>query len=251
MSPSLVTIAAMALTDNQRAQIIEVFEKFVAQRAKNLSKLKLDDLKFNVVALRASAKMLDFTTAIDLLRYRVAQHVERGSVTAMGTALQRVAKIIAGSGSGVAGADIEVVKGGRRYFVQVKSGPDTANKDIAQNIATLLNSARARNPEAACVLGVCYARPDQISGIAKQELQSRGVALKVGREFWEFISGDPDCMAELLELARDAAERVSAETKFADDVEAKVQELATEFDAKYGSDLTDAAVWEKFLADNS
>lgn len=241
----------MALSDEQRREILDIFEKFVAQRAKNLSKLKLDDLKFNVVALRASAKMLDFETAVDLLRYRVAQHVERGSVTAMGTALQKVAKIIAGAGSGVEGADIEVVKGGHRYFVQIKSGPDTANKDIAQNIATLLNSARLRDPEASCVLGVCYARPDQISGIAKGELQSRGVALKVGREFWEFISGDTDCMAEIMELAREGADRVSAKTKFADDVEAKVQELAANFDAKHGSDLSDAEVWEKFLTDNS
>jgi hypothetical protein len=74
----------MALSDDQREQVIEVFERFVAQRAKNLSKLTLDDLKFNVVALRASAKMLDLTKAVDLLRYRLAQHVERGSVTAMG-----------------------------------------------------------------------------------------------------------------------------------------------------------------------
>lgn len=157
----------MSLTDNQRDRIREKFAAFLDARARNLERLTLDDLKFNVVQLRATATMLDFQTAEDLLRYRFAQHLERGAVTAWGSALQAVAREISGSGSGVAGADIEVTENGRRHFVQVKSGPDTANKDIAQNIATLLNSARARDPSAICVLGVCYGRPEQISGIAR------------------------------------------------------------------------------------
>lgn len=242
----------MALTPDQRDRIRRTFAAYLLARSRNLQKLTLAHLKFNVLHLRTTATMLDIKTPEDLLRYRLAQHLERGAVTAMGTALQAVAREIAGEGSGVAGADIEVRRGGRRYFVQVKSGPDTANKDIAQNIATLLNSARARDPEASCVLGVCYARPEQISGIAKKELVSRGVALKVGREFWEFISGDPNCMAEVLELAGEAAdEPVAGGESFAERVERKAQELAADFQARYGRDLDDAQTWARFLADNS
>ena len=98
---------------------------------------------------------------------------------------------------------------------------------LAQNIGALLNSARARDPSAACVLGVCYARPEQISSIAKKELVARGVVLKVGREFWEFISGDPNCMAEVLELAGAAAdEPLAGGESFADRVESKTEELS-------------------------
>ena len=241
----------MALPSEHRAEIRRIFEQFLVKRTKNLGRLKLSDLKFNVIALRASSTMLDFDEPIDLIRYRLAQHVERGASTAMGSALQAVAKLLAGSGSGVAGADIEVTRDGRRYFVQVKSGPDTANKDIAQNIGALLNSARARDPEAACVLGVCYARPDQISPIAMKELQQRGVALKVGREFWEFISGDPDCLSEVLGIAGEAAEHLSRDESFAVAVEAKAQALAAEFASAYGDDLNNLTTWERFLSDNS
>jgi hypothetical protein len=243
----------MPLTKDQRARIAEIFSRFLEKRVQNLQALTLEDLKFNVVALRVSAEMLEFSTPLDLMRYRLAQHLERGAVTAMGTALQAVAREIAGFGSGVAGADIEVTdESGRRYFVQVKSGPDTANKDIAQNIGMLLNSARARDPTASCVLGVCYARPEQISAIAKAELVSRGVALKVGREFWEFISGDPSCLDELLELAGERASGgTSSGVRFADLVEAKAQELAAAFEARFGSDLDEPSTWTAFLAENS
>ncbi|MDX6510558.1 MAG: hypothetical protein QOE36_62 [Gaiellaceae bacterium] len=243
----------MPLTQDQRKRIATIFARFLDARVKNLQSLTLGDLKFNVVALRVSAEMLEFATPLDLMRYRLAQHLERGAVTAMGTALQAVARELAGSGTGVAGADIEVTdQSGHRYFVQVKSGPDTANKDIAQNIGALLNSARARDPTASCVLGVCYARPEQISGIAKAELVSRGVALKVGREFWEFISGDPNCLDELLELAGEAASGgTSGGVRFAELVEAKVEKLAAAFEARYGSDLEDPATWAAFLAENS
>ena len=241
----------MALSADQRSRIQATFAKYLITRAKNAEKLSLADLKFNVVHLRTIAPMLDLSTPLDLIRYRLAQHLERGSSTAMGSALQAVAREIAGSGTGVAGADIEVVRNGQRFYIQVKSGPDTANKDIAQNIGALLNSARERDPTAACVLGVCYARPEQISGIAKKELVARGVGLKVGREFWEFISGDPDCMSEILELAAVAADTPIEGESFDDRIERKAQEIAAEFEDRYGSDLNDPETWANFLADNS
>jgi hypothetical protein len=239
------------LNPQQRDSIERIFTQFLNQRLRNLESRTLDDLKFNVVLLRTSATMLELTNPQALMRYRLAQNLERGSVTAMGTALQRIAREIAGQGSGVAGADIELNRGGRRYFIQVKSGPDTANRDIAQNISALLNSARARDPTSICLFGVCYARPEQISDIAHRELQRAGVGLKVGAEFWEFISGDPNCMSEVLELAGRAAQgHVATGQPFSVRVDAKVTELAQEFSNRYGPVLNDPT-WARFLADNS
>ena len=241
----------MPLSHDQRNLIRGIFAKFLDQRVRSLERLTLDHLKFNVVALRAIATMLELNTPEALLRYRLAQHLERSLVTAMGTALQAVAKVIAGQGSGVAGADIEKIRDGRRYFVQIKSGPDTANKDIAQNIAALLNSARARDPEAICLLGVCYGRPDQISGIAHREMQARGVGLLIGREFWAFIGDDPATMADVLELAGEAAAELEAgDETYSDRVERKLAELIEEFKRRYGDELNEDA-WTRFLSDNS
>lgn len=241
----------MPLSPEQRERSLTHFRRFLRQRVVNLERLTLADLTFNVVLLRANATMLELHDPETLLRYRLAQRVERGSVTAFGTTLQAISKDIAGHATGVAGADIMLVRDGRRYYIQVKSGPDTANRDIAQNIGLLLNAARARDPEAVCMFGVCYARPEQISGIVKGQLQQAGVGLRIGREFWEFISGDPQCLDELLILASTAAgEAPPGETSFAERVEAKLESLTREFTDRYGATLDDDA-WRRFLADNS
>jgi hypothetical protein len=246
-----IGFGGVALTTAQRTQIQEHFARFLKKRVENLERLALDDMKFNVLALRATATLLELDTPESLLRYRLAQHLERGLVTALGTTLQAVAKEIAGQGSGVAGADIEKIRDGRRYFIQVKSGPDTANKDIAQNIASLLNSARARDPEAICLLGVCYGRADQISGIAHKELKSRGVGLLVGKAFWEFIGEEADTMASVVGLAGNAAQALEAGSQsYGDRVDRKLAALVTEFESRYGHDLDEDA-WARFLADNS
>lgn len=214
----------MPLTAEQRDRALGHFRRFLRQRVVNLEQLTFADFTFNVVLLRANATMLELRDPETLLRYRLAQRVERGSVTAFGSTLQAIAKDIAGHATGVAGADIMLVRGDRHYYIQIKSGPDTANRDIAQNIGALLNAARARDPDAVCMFGVCYARPEQISGIVNSQLQRAGVGLKVGREFWEFISGDPECLNELLVLAAEVAgEGEEGEASFAKRVEQKLE----------------------------
>lgn len=241
----------MPLTPEQRERARHQFERFLERRVENLEQLTLDHLKFNVVLTRVTATMFELETPEAILRARLAQHLERGSVTAFGTTLQSIAKDIAGEATGVAGADIMLTRAERHYYIQVKSGPDTANRDIAQNIATLLNAARARDPEAICLFGVCYARPDQISQIVRGQLEQRGVGLRVGRDFWEFISGDRGCLDELLELASATADEAApGELSFAERVDVKLAQLTDGFCERYGNDLTDET-WRRFLADNS
>jgi type II restriction endonuclease EcoO109I-like protein len=227
---------AVSLTSDQRERILTIFRSFLAKRLKNLEGLTLDKMTFNVIALRATATMLELADARALLQYRLAQRLERGSVTALGTALQAIAREIGGTATGVEGADIMLERDGRRYYIQVKSGPETFNKDIAQNIATQLNSARSRDPGAVCVAGVCYGRAEQISGMVRTQLANRGIELLVGGEFWATISGDPSCMNELLDLARAAAEEAPpGGLSFAEQVERKLDGLTADFQARYGA----------------
>jgi len=243
---------AVPLSSEQREAILAVLRTFLAKRVENLDRLSLENLTFNVVALRASAAMYELENAESLLRYRLTQRLERGSVTALGTALQRIARVVGGSATGVEGADLMVVREGRNHYVQIKSGPEGFNKDTAQNIAGQLNSARARDPSSICIAGICYGRSDQVQAMVVAELAGRGIQLLVGREFWKFLSGDPGCMNELLELARVAAEEVPPGEKlsFADRIDRKLDQLVGAFEDRYGTDMTPEA-WLSFLADNS
>lgn len=241
----------MPLAPEQCQRIIAILRSFLAKRLANLDKLTLDKLTFNVVALRASAAIYELIDAESLLRYRLTQRLERGSVTALGTALQAIARVVGGSGTGVEGADVMVVRDDRNCYIQVKSGPEGFNKDTAQNIAQQLNAARVRDPGSICIAGICYGREDQVQPMVKAELASRGIQLLVGRAFWEFLSRDPNCMDELLELARVAAEEAPpGELSFAERVEKKLLELIGTFELRYGQEL-DANSWLRFLADNS
>ena len=241
----------VSLTPDQRQRILDIYRGFLAKRLSEVEQLTLAGMTFNVLALRLSAAMLELDDTSELLRYRLSQRLERGSVTAFGTALQAIAKEVGGKGTGVEGADIMLERDGQHHYIQIKSGPQTFNKDIAQNIATQLNSARVRDPGSICHAGVCYGTLEQISPMVKAELQSRGVGLLVGTTFWEFVSGDANCMHELLGLAREAAEDTPAgEKSYARRVEDKLDELAEEFHHRYGHGLTDDA-WQRFLADNS
>jgi hypothetical protein len=70
---------AMPLSDDQRRRIRDTFAAFLDARARNLKRLTLDDMKFNVVHLRTIATMLDFETPEDLLRYSAARSTSRPS----------------------------------------------------------------------------------------------------------------------------------------------------------------------------
>ncbi len=243
--------SAVPLAPEQRDSVLSILRAFLAQRLANLEKLSLSNITFNVLALRASTALFELNDAEALLRYRLTQRLERGWVTALGTALQAIARQVGGGGTGVEGADLMVVRNDRTHYLQMKSGPEGLNKDIAQNIASQLNSARARDPGSVCSVAVCYGRIDQIQPMVRAELENRGIGLLVGREFWEFLSGDPACMDELLELARAAAEEAPpGQLSFSQRVDSKLGQLVDEFEELYGAELTDEA-WHRFLADNS
>jgi hypothetical protein len=242
----------MALTAEQRERIIERFHAYLAGRFARLRRLRLSEMNFNVVALRSMATLLELDSPDALIRYRFAQFTERGFVTAMGGTLQEIAKIAAASPTGVAGADIEIDRDGTRYYIQVKSGPTTANKDIAQNIQRLLASARRLHGRGAVVLlGVCYGTRAQMSAIAADQLEPFGVDYLIGREFWDFITGNEDSMAELLELAAIAAARPLPDgLSFRDSVEGKIASLTAEFRTRSGDEL-DTDAWERLLEEHS
>jgi hypothetical protein len=110
--------------------------------------------------------------------------------------------------SGGVGMDLEFEKGGRRYFVEIKSGPNWGNASQIQNMRRKFNEARKKystDPDALpveCVNGCCY---------GKQRLSSehKGDYIKLcGQRFWEFISGDSELYLNIIEpIGHQARER--------------------------------------------
>ena len=91
-----------------------------------------------------------------------------------------------------------------------------------------------------------------LSSIVRKYVELEGgVECIAGREFWEFISDDPDCIDEIYRITDEVS------TTFKDEygqtlkeiVEDKLAELQAQFEARYGR--SGEVMWVKLLEYNS
>ncbi len=237
----------MPLTAEQRMAIRSIFENFLRQRIAKVQRLSIEDLNVNPFLIRLLAAQMGFQDTRSIVAWLVQQRLERGTVTAFGQAIQKVAKVFA-EGTGVEGADLMKTKEGRHYYIQVKSGPNTIPKDMAARISQLLRSAQRRNQGSVALLGMTYGNERQVSSVIRQYME---VDWRIGREFWEFISDEPDCMDEIYAIAGEVGDTFETDEGYtlAEVVEQKLEALTSEFEAQYGATLNE--VWENLLEKNS
>jgi hypothetical protein len=113
--------------------------------------------------------------------------------------------------SSTTGLDIEMDKGGVRYFVAVKSGPSWGNSSqIAKMRTDFKLAARVyrQNTDALpvqCVNGCSY-------GKQARKSEDKGDYLKLcGQRFWEFVSGDSEFYIKIVEPIGDKAKERNVE----------------------------------------
>jgi len=235
------------MTPHQRDEVRRIFEEFLRRRIQTIRKLHLHNLDINPFVLRLYSEQLGLSDSRAIVRWLVQQRLERGTVTALGTALQNVAKVFS-EGTGVEGADLMKTKDGRHYYIQVKSGPNTVPKDMAQRISSLLHSAQRRNAGSVALFAMCYGNPGRVSSIVRKYVEVNWI---IGRAFWEFVSDDPNCIDEIYAIATEVSQqfRDKEGQTLAEVLEAQVQKLQSEFEALYGQGGEE--MWKKLLDMNS
>jgi hypothetical protein len=237
--------------EKERAEIEGIFRSFLEKRADRIRRLKLDDLDINPFLVRMLSAKLGLHRPRAIVEWLVNQRLERGTVTGFGIALQDAAKVFS-EGTGVEGADILKTKQGRHYYIQVKSGPNTIPKDLSVRIAQLLRSAERRNRGSVALYGMCHGNRARVSSIVRKYVeQEGGVEYLSGREFWEFISGEPDCIDTVYEIARSVAEsfRDTSGQSLAEVLRNEIDELTEESERTYGKG--GAGMWNELLRRNS
>jgi hypothetical protein len=241
----------MPLDQSTRQKIETIFRQFLQNRADTIRRLKIEDLNINPFLIRILSFEMRLDNPESIIRWLVHQRLERGTVTSFGIALQEAAKAFS-EGTGVEGADIMKTREGRRYYIQVKSGPNTIPKDLGVRIAQLLRSAQRRNQGSAVLYGMCYGSEQQVSSIVRRYVDQEGqVPWLTGRRFWEFISEDPTCIDEIYAIVGEVARtfRDSQGQTLSEILEAKVQELTRRFVELYGENGDE--MWENLLRYNS
>lgn len=81
--------------------------------------------------------------------------------------------------------------------------------------------------------------------------QEGGIDWITGREFWEFISDDPNCIDEIYEIAGEVGEefRDAHGQTLSEILNAKIEELYRQFEKLYGK--SSSLMWKNLLKRNS
>ncbi|MGA9351271.1 MAG: PmeII family type II restriction endonuclease [Anaerolineae bacterium] len=237
----------MPLDTARRNQIKQVFEQFLRNRARTIRRLKIEDLNINPFLIRILAKEMGLDDANSIIRWLVMQRSMTGANTSFGFCLQDIAKLFS-EGTGVEGADIQKTKSGRRHHIQVKSGPSTMDKAAVEHMSQLLLSVLRRNRGSVALLGMCYGTPEQVMSTVKKY---SSVDWLIGRQFWEFISDDPDCIDEIYEIAATVGEefRDAQGQTLSEILDAKIEELQRQFEKLYSK--SGSIMWKNLLNENS
>lgn len=237
----------MTLNTETREQIERIFSRFLRDRVRTIRRLRLEDLNINPFLLRIFANEMGLNDAHSIIRWLVVQRSMTGANTSFGFCLQEIAKLFS-EGTGVEGADIQKTRDDRHYYIQVKSGPATMDKGAVTNMSQLLLSVQRRNRGSVAILGMCYGTSEQVMSTVKKY---SSVDWLVGRQFWEFVSDDPNCVDEIYAIAdevgktfRDAQGQILSQV-----LEAKIEELQRQYEAMYSHSGNE--MWTKLLKGNT
>ncbi len=190
-------------------------------------------------------------TSEEIVKGLVEAHISSNEETIFGDWLEGLAifineKVYKGWKSGIAGIDLEFDKDGRRYIVNIKSGPNWGNNSqiskMVSDFKTAKRTLRTSNSglNISAVNGCCYGRDNN---------PDKGDYFKYcGQTFWEFVSGDNDLYTEIIEPLGHKAKQKN------DEFLKSYSQMINKFTREFGNDFCNksgAIEWKKLVRFNS
>lgn len=214
----------------------------------------LDGLKLAGVLKRKNPYLFKakyMMTAEQIIKGLTDAHISSNEETIFGDWLEGLAvfingKTFGGWKSGIPGIDLEFDASGKRYIVNIKSGPNWGNSSQLKKMEADFKSAkktlRTGNSKLniVAVNGCCY---------GQDKNPDKGEYFKYcGQTFWEFISGNPNLFVDIIEpLGHEAKERNDGFMKsYSKMTNRFTQQFAEDFCKKDGE-----IDWEKLVRFNS
>ncbi len=152
--------------------------------------------------------------------------------TSFGTNIQKFTNdVLSSFGSTTSGIDIEFIDqiNQNKIYCQLKSGPNTINKDDVETIAghfkKVIKLGRTNNLRIAhedMVVGVIYGDVTSLSAHYKRITNEYHYPIYIGQDFWYRLTGDKDFYTDLIH----AIGKVAAEADFTEELQEVINELA-------------------------
>ena len=152
--------------------------------------------------------------------------------TSFGTNIQQFTNdVLSSFGSTTSGIDIEFIDqlNGNKIYCQLKSGPNTINKDDVETIAghfkSVIHLGRTNNLRIThddMVVGIIYGDEDDLSSHYKRITKDYDYPIYIGKDFWHRLTGDEDFYSDLIH----AIGEVAVKADFAKELKEVISSLA-------------------------
>jgi len=222
------------------------FKNFLDTRMNSIENLSIWDMEINPFLIAVVKSQLRLKTPHDLAEWLVKQRIERGLVTAFGKTLQTVAKEFS-SEKTLPGLTMKLKKAGKTYNMMIKSGPNPYPMQPAIDMQRILLDTRKKEPSSIPIFCMCYGNEEAVSNIVKTYMNE--VKHLVGKDFWEFISGDKNCQQKILTIAKDIGNdyRDKKGNSLNEVIERKIKNIEEELKQLYG--YNNSKFWSNVLED--
>jgi hypothetical protein len=218
--------------------------EFHQKRLERLLQLELKDVLKRKNPYLFKAK--NISTSQDLVKSILDAYLSSQEEAIFGDVLEKLAvfinkKVYKGGKSDAEGIDLEFEKGGTKYVVSIKSGPNWANSQQIKRMKDNFRQAkRIGGAHIVAVNGCCYGVDDS---------PNKGDYVKYcGQRFWEFISGHDDLYTDIVEpLGHKAREKNAAFSK-------EYAKVINKFTKEFGNEYCDeegCILWNKLVEFNS
>lgn len=229
----------MISTDDKKAILIKAQEWFsesiAANHIKNTEKLAAPS-QFNINPFLVYYLANFLTGNSDkksLAKALVYPRVLGTSITTtFGNHIQKFASTVLDSfGSTTSGIDIEFIDqiDGKKKYCQMKSGPDTINKDdvvtISNHLKKVISLARTNNQTIGydqLVVGVVYGERSELNSFYKILESKYHHPIHIGQDFWQRLTGDENFYKDLAV----AIGEVAVKSDYSKELEQVIQALA-------------------------
>ena len=172
-------------------------------------KINFQDMIVNPFWLALIKNQLNIETKQKLSEFLIFQGKTKGMTGTFGNKLQEIAGEFTHE-TPKDGFHLRIKKGQKIYNVIVVSGPQHNTSNVAKYLSKM-ETSKKDFPGEIPVFGICYGNKDTLKLSFSNNLR---IALKnekicIGRDFWQFISGDKNCRDQVLELIQDEALKFS------------------------------------------
>jgi len=213
--------------------IQSIGREFIRQNLQNIQELKLAHLNPNPFLIN----ILNLREIDEMVEFLVFQRVSRSIVTSFGTCVENLL-IASGSQKLTKGFDIIKIIDDVSHYIQVKSGTSDMDKDQIKYWQKKIEEIEAEGHFG--YIGMTYGKDDENAisiSLMKSYLPNWEARTLIGKELWEFVSGEADFHLKVLERIKKAAEEILRLNSIVDEIENTTKRITDEFKEKYGNDI--------------